>query len=72
MKIRKSLNELCWFGALLFVLAVFGFAVVWIDESARYPLWPARDALLLISAGSAVVVVVLMVIAFTLESRRRP
>ena len=69
VKIQNTLNELCWFGASLLAVGAFGLVVLWIDERAAYPAWPARDALLWLGGGALAVMVVLTVLAFTLESR---
>ncbi|MGZ5093750.1 MAG: hypothetical protein ACXWCY_20595 [Burkholderiales bacterium] len=67
MNIRRFANELCWFGASVLALAAFGLVIAWFDAGTAYPLAPARDALLIMSAGALVVMVVLIALACSSE-----
>ncbi|MGZ5093988.1 MAG: hypothetical protein ACXWCY_20800 [Burkholderiales bacterium] len=69
MNTRRFAKKLCWFGASALALGAFGFIVVWFDTVSTYPFPPARDALLILSAGALVVMVFLVVLAFAIERK---
>jgi hypothetical protein len=69
MNIRRFAIEVCWFAASALALVAFGFVVAWFDGGTAYPPTPARDALLIISAGVLFLVAVLIVLAFSSERK---
>ena len=59
----------CWFSASALALAAFGFVIAWFDAGTAYLPAPARDALLILSAGAVVVMVFLIALAFFIERK---
>jgi hypothetical protein len=69
MNVRWFAKELCWFVGSALALAALGFIVAWFDAITAYPYAPARDALLILSAGALGVMVFLVVLAFGIERK---
>ncbi|MGZ5091094.1 MAG: hypothetical protein ACXWCY_14070 [Burkholderiales bacterium] len=70
MSVRRLAMESCWFGAAIMGLAAYGFLLAWIDSLTGYDVSAARDALLMISAGAIVVMIILIVLTFCIEHQR--
>ena len=66
---REFAVQLCWFLTCMLALSCYGLLLAWIDTGTALEASPGRIMLLLMSAGSIVIMIVLIVVAFRLEQR---